>query len=376
METPFIFGKIASAGFFTNRTEETSHLTGNFKSLINTVIISPRRWGKSSLVQKAAESILQKNQDIRFCFIDLFNVRSERQFYQHFSGEVLKATSGKADEIMETARNFLMRVVPSISFSPAPETDLSVNFDWKEVQKQPDEILNLPEKIAQEKKLRIMICIDEFQNIAGFDEPVEFQKTLRAHWQKHQHVGYCLYGSKRHMLLDVFNTQSMPFYKFGDVIYLDKIAEIHWIPFIIERFELSGKKITENGAKLICRLCENHPFYVQQLAHLSWLRTSTECDEPLVTEAFENLLLQLGFLYQTNTDSLSAPQVYFLDAVLKGEEKFSSKEVIQNYKLGTSANVSRIKKALINKEIIEIHRNNIEFIDPMYKHWLRVHYFR
>lgn len=376
METPFIFGKIASAGFFTNRTEEIHHLAGNFNSLINTVIISPRRWGKSSLVQKAAEIILQNNQDIRFCFIDLFNIRSERQFYQHFSAEVLKATSGKTDEIMETARNFLMRVVPAISFSPAPETDLSVSFDWKEVQKQPDEILNLPEKIAQEKKLRIMICIDEFQNIAGFDEPVEFQKTLRAHWQKHQHVGYCLYGSKRHMLLDVFNAQNMPFYKFGDVIYLDKIAEIHWIPFIIERFEISDKNITESAARLICRLCENHPFYVQQLAHLSWLRTSTECDEQLVNYAFENLLLQFGFLYQTNTDALSSTQVYFLDAVLKGEEKFSSKEVIQNFNLGTSANVSRIKQALINKEIMEIHGNIIEFIDPMYKHWLRIHYFR
>jgi hypothetical protein len=375
METPFIFGKIASAAFFTDRTEETGHLAGNFNSLINTVIISPRRWGKSSLVQKAAEITQQNNPIIKFCFIDMFNVRSEEQFYQHFLHEILKTTSGKTDEILESARNFLSRVVPRISFSPAPDNDFSISLDWKEVKKQTDEILDLPEKIAKVKNIRLMICIDEFQNISGFEKPVEFQKKLRAHWQKHQNVAYCLYGSKRHMLLDVFNSQGMPFYNFGDVIYLEKISEKHWIPFIQERFAGTGKTIREEVAKQICFLADNHSFYVQQLAHLCWLRAKTSCTSEQVTEAYENLLLQLSFLYQTNTDGLSNTQVNFLEAVLKGEEKISSKDIIMTYKLGTSSNVNRIKGALISKEIIEIRGNKIEFIDPMYKNWLKKHYF-
>lgn len=104
--------------------------------------------------------------------------------------------------------------------------EVSLDFDWKEVRRNPDEILDLAENIAADKGLRIVVCIDEFQNIAEFDNPDYFQERLRSHWQKHQHVAYCLYGSKRHMMLDVFTDSSRPFYKFGDLIFLLKINSI------------------------------------------------------------------------------------------------------------------------------------------------------
>ncbi len=376
MNTPFIFGKIAIDEYFTNRTNEVEQLANNFLSLINTVIISPRRWGKSSLVLKSSEIAKKRDRKIKFCFIDMYNIRNEEQFYQLLAQEVLRASSSKIEEMIESSRNFLSRIIPKISFSPDLNNEISISMDWDEVKKDPDEILDFAENIARSKGTRLIICIDEFQNIAGFGEPVEFQKKLRSHWQKHQNVAYCLYGSKRHMLLDVFNSQSMPFYKFGDILFLEKITEKHWIPFILERFLSTGKSISENNARLICTLAENHSFYVQQLSHLTWLNTENTCNKEQITTAYDNLLLQLGFLYQTSTDGLSNTQVNFLEAALKEEEKLSSKEIIKVYKLGTSANVSRIKQALINKEIIEIQGNEIEFLDPMYKSWLIKHYFK
>ena len=77
METPFIFGKIATEKNFTDREMETANLVQNFTSLINTIIISPRRWGKSSLVNKAAKLAMEKDNNLRICHIDLFNVRNE-----------------------------------------------------------------------------------------------------------------------------------------------------------------------------------------------------------------------------------------------------------------------------------------------------------
>lgn len=375
METPFVFGKIASAGFFTNRSNEIKQLKSNFTSLINTVIISPRRWGKSSLVQKTAEIVQQENPKIKFCFIDLFNVRSEEQFYQLLSQEILKISSSKIEEILSLSRNFLSKIIPKISFSPDANNEFSLSADWEQIKKQPDEIIELAENIAGSKNIQIVVCFDEFQNIAVFDEPLDFQKKLRSHWQRHKNVSYCLYGSKRHMLLDVFSSPSMPFYKFGDILFLNKITEEHWVPFIISRFSATGKIITEANALLICKLAENHSFYVQQLSHLSWLGTKKNCSQQLIVDAYENLLLQLGFLYQTKTDGLSNTQIYFLKAVLNGEEKLSSQEIIKTYKLGTSANVTRIKKALENNEIIEVQGNKIEFLDPIYKSWLKKHYF-
>ena len=76
METPFVFGKIASDKNFTDREKETEKLIQNFTSSVNTILISPRRWGKSSLVARAAQIAKRKDKNTKFCFIDLNNVRT------------------------------------------------------------------------------------------------------------------------------------------------------------------------------------------------------------------------------------------------------------------------------------------------------------
>ena len=93
METPFVFGKIATEKNFTDREQETAYLVKHFTSLINTIIISPRRWGKSSLVNKAAELAMEQDRDLRICRIDLFNVRNEEHFYSLLAQNVIAATS-------------------------------------------------------------------------------------------------------------------------------------------------------------------------------------------------------------------------------------------------------------------------------------------
>ncbi len=232
MDTPFVYGKIARSENFTDRENETALLVNNFNSLVNTIIISPRRWGKSSLVARAAEIAERGNDRLRICKIDLFNVRNEEHFYELFAHSVLKATSSKWDEAVESVKKFLTRLTPKIVIAGDAQNEISLDFDWKELKSNPDEVLDLAEKIAIEKGIRIVVCVDEFQNIAEFGDPAYFQKKLRSHWQQHGHVSYCLYGSKRHMMLDVFTNSSMPFYKFGDLLFLEKIATEPWIGFI------------------------------------------------------------------------------------------------------------------------------------------------
>lgn len=375
METPFIFGKLAVEHNFTNREKERQRLVGNFSGLVNTVIISPRRWGKSSLVQKAALEAMSADKNLHFCFLDAFNIRTEEQFYLALASEVLKISASKMELLIENAKRFMGAFLPKLSFSPGNQDELSLSLDWKEVKKHPDAILDMAEKVAEEKGWKLVICIDEFQNITTFENQLAFQKKLRSHWQKHQHVSYCLYGSKRHMLMDVFTSSSMPFYKFGDILFLEKIHRESWIPFICNRFEDTQKHINENNAALIADLAECHPYYVQQLAQQSWFRTATDCSEEIIHEAHEGVVSQLSLLFQSKTEELSTPQINFLKALLDGVEKFSSKNIIDEYQLASSANVARIKKALENKEIIDIMAGNILVLDPMYKNWLATRYF-
>ncbi|MFV0378583.1 MAG: AAA family ATPase [Mangrovibacterium sp.] len=376
METPFVFGKLATSVDFTDRDAEKERLKSNFNSLTNTILISPRRWGKSSLVQKVANEVSTGNKELRFCFLDVFNMRTEEEFYQQLALEVLKASTSKIENLLSDAGKFLGRFLPKLSFSPDSQNEISLSLDWQEVMKNPDDILNMAEKVAEDKGLKFILCIDEFQNISSFENPLAFQKKLRSQWQKQQHVAYCLYGSKRHMLMEVFTQSSMPFYKFGDLIFLQKISLENWIPFICKRFNDTNKFIDEPSASLIAELAECHPYYVQQLAQQSWLRSDKICKNQIVKEAHEILIAQLSLLFQCKTDELATTQLNFLKALLQGIEQFSSKETLQNYRLGTSANVIKIKKMLESREIIEIHGSKIEMLDPMYKCWLKTNYFK
>ena len=223
--TPFIYGKLANSLEFTNRTSETQQLLRNFEAGISTILISPRRWGKSSLVQHATHKL--RNNKVKTCHLDLFSIRSEEEFYEQLSTAVLSTAGNKLTEITGFVKEMLGKFIPKISINPDPNSEISISLDWKEVKKDPADILNLAEKIAQKKNINIVVCIDEFQNIAGFENPLAFQKTIRAIWQKHKRVSYCLYGSKRHMMMDVFTKPSMPFYKFGDIIFLQKKILVH-----------------------------------------------------------------------------------------------------------------------------------------------------
>jgi hypothetical protein len=376
MNSPFIYGKIASGSTFTDRESEQKRLSDNIESHISSILISPRRWGKSSLVMKVGQTLQQNKKSLRFCFLDMFNVRTEQEFYAHFTREVLRVSYSKWEERVESAKRFFKQIIPKFNMGIDPVNDLSISFDWEEVKKSPEEILNLPEKICKEKNIQLVVCIDEFQNIGFFDNPVAFQKKLRAQWQHHKFTTYCLYGSKRHLMTELFENKSMPFYKFGDVIFLEKIPETYWTPFIINGFKRTGKSISNDCATQIAQQMENHPYFVQQLAHTVWNITKKQCTDKEYHESIDRLLTDHAILFQREVDDLTNPQINFLKAVCSNVTQFSSAETLQAYKLGTSGNVNRIKESLVNKEVLDITPKRIDFIDPLFKLWFSSIYMK
>lgn len=376
MEAPFIFGRIATDENFTDREKETEHLVNNFESLINTVIISPRRWGKSSLVHRAADIAMRADKNIRICTIDLFNVKTEEQFYTVLARKLIQGTSSRWEEAVENAKKFFSRLVPKISVGAGPGSEISIDFDWEEMKSNPDEILDLSERIAEAKGVKIVVCIDEFQNIAEFEDPLFFQRRLRAHWQRHKKVSYCLYGSKRHMMMEVFTDSSMPFYKFGDIFFLNKIDTEHFIPFITERFSSTGKSITEDASRNIVSLADNHPYYVQQLSQLSWLRTSGQCDVETVVKAHLSLVEQLSLLFSNLMETLTFQQTCYLHALIAGEKSITSAETMYRYHISSATAASRSLKTLIKKDILDSTSGEISFQDPIFEYWLRHDYYQ
>ena len=175
---PFTFGVATSGDNFTDREKETERLLLNFRHGVNTVLISPRRWGKTSLVQKVCR--LVQSDQLKVVYLDIFSCRSDKDFYDAFASAILKQTSSKLEEWVENAKLFLARITPKISIGPDPMTDFSISLEINPKSNDIDEILQLPEKIAQKKGFNIVVCIDEFQQIAEFKDSKTFQKRLRS----------------------------------------------------------------------------------------------------------------------------------------------------------------------------------------------------
>lgn len=367
---PFIFGVATSGDNFTDREKETERMLMNFRHGINTILISPRRWGKTSLVKKVCR--LAESDKLKVVYLDIFSCRSEKEFYDAFAAAVLKQTSSKLDEWLENAKLFLSRISPKISMGIDPMTDFSISLEMNPKNNEVDEILQLPEKIAQKKGCNIVVCIDEFQQIAEFKDSKAFQKRLRSVWQLQKSVSYCLFGSKKHLMNELFEKKSLPFYKFGDAVYLAKIGTSDWINYICSRFEATGKHISRELAEKICQIVDNHSSYVQQLAWLVWIHTDGIAAEQDFEAAYQDIIDQNTPLFEKQTESLTTYQMNFLRAVIDGiHSEFTSQDVLQKYQLSSSANVSIIKRALIKKELIEVENRQVVIPDPVMRVWLK-----
>lgn len=367
---PFTFGVAALGAHFTDREKETAHLLSNFTHGVNTVLISPRRWGKTSLVKRVCQ--LAQSDTIKMVYLDIFSCRSDKEFYDVLTAAVLRQTSSKMEELLENVKNFFSRITPKFTIGPDPLSDFFISLETNSLTPDTDEILQLPEKIAQKKGIHIVICIDEFQQISAFKDSKTFQKRLRTVWQLQQSVSYCLFGSKQHLMNELFEKKSLPFYKFGDAIYLSKIDTANWIPFICERFESTGKSVSKELAEKVCAAVENHSSYVQQLAWLLWIHTQQTATDQDFEDAYQDLIDQNTPLFCKQIENLSAYQMNFLKALVNGvNHEFSSVEILNKYQLGSSANVSIVRKALVKRELIEVDQRRVYLADPVMKLWLK-----
>ncbi len=374
-DSPFIYGTTVSEYSFTNRELEMEKLRSNLINGINTMVISPRRWGKSSLVEKVIQNINRTEKKTKTVIIDLFSVSNEEEFLEIFAREIIKSSTTKWQEWMSSGQAFFKKLVPKLSLGIDPSTDFSLSFDWNELRKNNDEVLNLPETIARKKNIKFIICLDEFQNLSSFKNYQNFEKKLRASWQRQKSVTYCLYGSKRHMMTEIFNDPSKPFYRFGDIMLLQKIETKKWIQFISKGFQSTKKQIEKNAATLIPMIMKNHPWYVQQLAHYTWNLTEKKGGVAEIDKALEELINANTPLYQNETENLSSTQLNLLKAVTMGELQFTSAAVMHKHQLGTPRNVSKNKLLLINKDMIHEINNAYEFVDPAFELWFKKQFF-
>lgn len=370
MNNLFVFGKTVSGDAFTDREKDTAKLVSNFQYGVNTFLLSPRRWGKTSLVKKAKS--LAENSKLKIVYVDVHLCRGREEFCERYASAVLTQTSSKMEEWLENAKTFLSRFSFGVNASADPSSEMTFKLQLAPQLESMEDLLQLPERIAKRKKIRVVVCIDEFQQIGHFNNSLQFQTELRSVWQHHELTSYCLFGSKKHMMEALFDDSSKPFYKFGDIIYLQRIPMEYWVKYITGKFRREGKSITAKQATWIVEHVEGNSSYVQQLSWYVFQRTEKKVDEKVLSEALSELVEQCADVFEARTESLTAYQMNFLRCVADGiHTGLSSAKVINRYNLVSSANVAIVKKSLLDKDLVSVEKKETYLSDPVMGIWLK-----
>ncbi len=342
MKSPFVYGTIAKGKSFIDRKNELKQLANNFNSGINTIITSQARWGKTSLILKTASNVSRTARNFRYCHIDLLYVQDKNHFLEIFANEILRSCE-----------------------------DLHLKISWEAIKHDEEAILNLPEQIARKKKIRFVICLDEFQKIAEIRGIKSFLPELRSHWQDHTHTSYCICGSKRQVMTKLFTTADQPFYGFGDHILLQKIKSMYWYEHIEERFLASGKIISREIVERILDVTNRHPYHIQQLSLALWRLTTKHTTHEIFKKCLDDLLLNNEIMFKKEVENLTPLQFRYLTAIVNREEHLNSMATITQYNLGSPGNLTTIKAALETKQIVDFYESDPTFINPLFEYWVR-----
>jgi AAA+ ATPase superfamily predicted ATPase len=264
---PFKFGSVVDDPYFTNRVEELKQIGQVFHSANHLILISPRRFGKTSLVMKAVKSL-----DRPYLFLDLqlitdikdFAVQMLRRIYRIYPFEHLK----------QLVKNF--RIVPSLTINPLNN---AIDIEFQPVSTEMpllEDVFNLLEKLG-DKRQRPIVILDEFQDIKRIDARLD--RKLRSFIQHHENVNYVFLGSFESMMREIFEKKKSPFYHFGQLLLLDKIPRQEFKNYLVNGF--NGK-------------CENAELLSEKFLGITDCNKKRKYDW-MISAGFEKLIFVIFF---------------------------------------------------------------------------------
>lgn len=372
MENPFIYGKAVYGPNFADREEEISEMMMDLKSGQNILVYSPRRYGKTSLVQEVLSNL--RKEGVLTVYVDLFPVTSKSKFADFYTAALARGTETKLEAMIRVIRE-VIGVTPKIKIKPEglPNIEVELGLRRPDVDQTLENIYDAPQQIAKKRKKRVAVVFDEFQEIANLDGE-HIERSMRTKVQHHDQVAYVFMGSKRHILKQIFRSKARAFYKQAKEYPLGKISSDKFKGFIAKKFAASGFKIDETSILKILGFTEGHPYYTQQLCHELWNlclpnRTVRVSD---VDIAVEKVLRINSGEYARIWESLTNVQRAVLLAIATegGQGQLYSSEFIERHDLVSPQHVQKALKPLEQKELIERNRK-WEVTDIFFREWLR-----
>jgi len=371
MKNPFVYGETVTGVYFCNRIQEIRELVNDIKNGTNVIIFSPRRYGKTSLINQVLEIARQKG--IIPFYVDLYPAINKQKFIEIYAQAISSGLTGKTSRIVKKLKEYLPRIIPKVVMD-----DQSVQFEFGfdrrgSLSPHVDDLLKAAKKVADQHNKNAVVVFDEFQEIASFDDQ-EIERKMRSVFQHHRNVSYIFMGSKTHLMRDIFNNPNRPFYKSGKHFPLGKIDSNELGNFAAKKFKTAGINITEHELKEIIEVTECHPYYFQMLCHVLWEITRDDKAVKLghIEEAVGILISRESSAYMAIWDSLTAKQKNLLIALMQEHSPaIYSRQFLEKHGLGAPSSLQKATKKLISMELIQQANGSYELVDLFFKRWVR-----
>jgi hypothetical protein len=271
IQNPFVYGEVVPTDAFVDRVVELDRLVSDLASAQKVFLISPRRYGKSSLVRQALAAMSRRGALTAEITVSSFS--SYAAFLEGYA-RALVAADARWDRARTWLRETIRTARAEVRLSPVSSAagGLAVSFPHvrsdREVSRLAEEVFRLPGRLAEVRRRKVVVALDEFQAIGGFNGG-SVEHALRAAVQHQRDVGYVFAGSEPSLMERMLGPRR-PFYKAGPVIRLEKIPADEFAAFIDARFARSGQRPEPGLGAAIVELAGNLPYDVQRLAHETW----------------------------------------------------------------------------------------------------------
>ncbi len=355
-ENPFRYGGIARGTYFTDRTVELTRLRDDMRSGQNVVVISPRRYGKTSLVQRAIDEL--RAEDVLVAYVDLFGSPTRELLADHLAQALYEGLVDPVERALDKVLGFFahLPIAPRLTVTEdaRPALEFTSFERHEDVQKALEGLLAMPGRIAADRGRRVVLVIDEFQEVVSIDP--HLPALMRAIFQAQDEVSHVFLGSKRHLMQKLFMDRGRHLYRAAKPLPLGPIGPADFAPFLRERFQAGGIPVDDAAIDHVLALTGGRPYETQELCSFAWSRARGEgapVSVELVGRTLGDLIGAESARYTAVWDALSAHQRALLVALARETGEIYSERYRRSHKLGSPGSVRSSLRRLIERELVD-----------------------
>jgi hypothetical protein len=372
---PFRFGPLALDESFTDRQAEIDSLVADARNGQDVVVFAPRRYGKSSLVWRVAQELVKD--DVLVAQVDLMRTPTKDQLAAKLAKTIHDELATRLWNARERLRVFAgLRVNPTITVNPGDGT-VSFSFDARaareDIEATLEELFTMLGRIAAERRRRVVLVLDEFQEVVEIDPALI--KLMRSVFQEQPEVAHIYLGSKRHMMRQIFNDENEPFWRSAKQTELDVIPPDLFSPYALARFEETGKQLDRDACARTLELTGGHPYATQELLYFLWEHTPPggEADISSIEGALDATLRSEHSHFSLIWDGVSGAQKRVLQALAQEQPgRPLGSDYQRRHSLPATPTVQAALKALERAELVSrLRRGEYQIAEPFLTEWIR-----